>query len=259
MKIEYLDVTTQIGCPVNCLKYCPQEVVVRNYSGNRRLTIKKWALVLSHLPHGLPICFSGLSEPFANPNTMDFIDMAEEAGHPLALFTTLYQASKKDVERLVRHKFLVFCLHLPDGHVTNFPLSEDYMANVFTVIQNVENVTFCLMNKLFVSQNREKIARDIPSKRKLFRLCSRLRHPNFNLLPNGDVYLCPLDFGLSHAIGNLFTEKYKTIRERFWPKRKNFELCSTCSQNYSLLEYTVDYAGNKIKTHLFNLRDQSNL
>lgn len=253
MKYEYLEITTQIGCPVNCLKYCPQEVTVRKYSGKRRLTIPDWEVVLSHLPQKLPIYFSGFCEPFANPNTIDFIEMAHKAHHPLGIYTTLYQASQEAVERLVKYQFLTFCLHLPDGEVMKIPLSQEYKDNVFTVLQNVKNVHFSIMNDLFVSMNRENITRDFPDKQKFFKFCVKLNHPQFNLLPNGNVSLCCMDFGLSHMLGNLFTEDYVTIRKRFWSNRKKFELCSTCYYNNSPLRVVADYANNKVKTHLFHL------
>ena len=256
MEGEYLDVTTQIGCPVNCAKYCPQEVTISRYSGVQRLTLGNWALILSHLPKRLPVCFSGVCEPFANPDTIDFIDMAHEAGHPLAIYTTLYQASKKDVERLVSYRFLTFVLHLPDGQTMKVPLSEEYKTNVFTVIQRVKNVTFCIMNDLFVSGNRENITRGIPARKKVFKLCSRLSHPNFNVLPNGDVNLCPIDFGLSHIVGNLFKEDYETIRERFWSKRKSFDICSTCYYNKPLIKFAFKYVGDKIRKRMFHLKNQ---
>lgn len=256
MEGEYLDVTTQVGCPVNCLKYCPQEVTVNRYSGIRRFTVENWRLVLSHLPRRLPICFSGICEPFANPKTMDLIDMAEEAGHPLAIYTTLYQASKEDVERLVKHSFLTFVLHLPDGEAMKVPLSEEYKDNVFTVIQKVKNVEFCLMNDLFVSGNRENVTRGIPAKKKVLKLCSRLSNPNFNVLPDGDVSLCPIDFGLCNIVGNLFTESYGDIRKRFWSKRRSFDLCSTCYYNKPLIRYAFKYVGDRVRKPMFHIKER---
>ena len=253
MKYEYLEITTQIGCPVNCLKYCPQEVTVGKYSGKRRLTITDWEIVLSHVPPALPIYFSGFCEPFANPNTIDFIKMAHNAGHPVGMYTTLYQASREAVERLVKYQFMTFCLHLPDGEAMKIPLSQDYQDNVFTVLQNVKNVHFSIMNDLFVSMNRENITRGSSVKKKIFKFCVKLNHPQLNLLPNGNVSLCCMDFGLSHTLGNLYTEDYLTIRKRFWSQRKKFELCKTCYYNNSPLKVMADYANNKVKTGLFHL------
>ena len=178
--------------------------------------------------------------------------MAHQTGHPLAIYTTLHQASEKDVQRLVKHRFLTFVLHLPDGQFMKFPLSEEYKTNVFTVIQKVKNVKFCIMNDLFITGNRENVTRGIPARKKVFKLCPRLSHPNFNVLPDGDVSLCPIDFGLSHILGNLFAEDYRAIRERFWSKRKSFDLCSTCYYNKPLTEFAFNYVRKKVRRHMLS-------
>jgi hypothetical protein len=235
LRYEYLEITTKIGCPVNCLKYCPQEVTTSRYSGKRTLPLDDWEIMLNHLPKKLPLFFSGFCEPFANNKVVDLIDMAHKAGHPIGIYTTLYQASRIDVEKLVKYPFLNFCLHLPDGNAMKIPLSQEYKDNVFTVLCNVRNVYFCIMNDLFKSLNRENVTRGVSIKRKHFRFCYKLDHPQFNLLPNGDVSLCCMDFGLSHILGNLLTENYVDIKRRFLAHKTTFELCSQCRYNNSPL------------------------
>lgn len=232
---EFLEITTKIGCPVNCLKYCPQEVTASRYSGKRTLPIDGWEIMLNHIPKKLPLIFSGFCEPFANDKVVDLIDIAHKAGRPIGIFTTLYQASRIDVEKLVRYPFLIFCLHLPDGNAMKIPLSQEYKDNVFTVLHNVRNVSFSIMNDLFESSNRENVTRGVSIKRKRFRFCYKLDHPQFNLLPNGDVSLCCMDFGLSHILGNLLTENYVDVKRRFLARNKKFELCSQCNYNVSPL------------------------
>ena len=231
MTYEYLEVTTQIGCPVKCWKYCPQEVTVKNYSGKRTLSQNDWKIILSHIPKKIPLVFSGFCEPFANSETIKLIDMAYETGHPLGIYTTLYQASRDDVDRLIKYPFLTFCLHLPDGNAMKIPLSQNYKDNVFTVLHNVKNVSFSIMNDLFKSTNRENIARGRSIKNNPFRFCVKLTRPQFNLLPNGNVILCSHDFNLSHILGNLLTENYSEIRKRFLKNNKKFKLCSLCYNN----------------------------
>jgi hypothetical protein len=145
----------------------------------------------------------------------------------------------------VKHHFLTFCLHLPDGEAMKIPLTQDYKDNVFTVLQSVKNVQFSIMNNLFVSMNRENITRGLPAKKKFFKLCAKLDHPQFNLLPNGNISLCCMDFGLSHTLGNLYTENYETVRKRFCSKRKKFELCSTCYFNNSPLRVVANYINKR--------------
>ena len=235
MKREYLEVTSRIGCAVDCLKYCPQKLTESLYSGNKVLSICDWQTILDHLPDDLPIFFSGFSEPFGNNHLIELIDMAYKKGHPLGLFTTLFQASREDVEKLVKYPYLSFCLHLPDGNVMKIPISQEYKDNVFTVLQNVKNVSTSIMNDLFVDNNRENMAKGIQSKTKHFRFCEKLDYPQFSLLPNGNVSICCMDITASQIIGNLLTENYADIKQRFLASKKKFKLCSHCHYNVSPL------------------------
>lgn len=252
-RYEHLEITTRIGCPNNCLKYCPQEVITSMYSGKRTLALDDWKVMLDHVPKELPLLFSGFCEPFANNRTIDLIDMASEVGHPIGIYTSLYQASREDVEKLIKYSFLVFCLHLPDGKVMKIPISQEYKDNVFTVLQNVGNVHFSIMNDFFESNNRENISRGSGSRKKPFRLCIKLKNPQFNLLPNGDVILCCMDYGLRHILGNLLTENYVDIRKRFLEHKKTFSLCSTCYYNASLMKTLAELAQYQVKKNLLHL------
>jgi hypothetical protein len=233
MKREYLEVTTQIGCPVNCIKYCPQQITASKYSGETTLSASHWKTILSHLPNDLPIFFSGFSEPFSNSHLIDLIEMAHTSGHPLGIFTTLYQASREDVQKLVKYQYLSFCLHLPDGNVMKFQVSQEYKDNVFTVLQNVKNASLSIMNDLFVDNNRENLTKEIHSRTKHFRFCEKIDYPQFMLLPNGNVNICCMDFQLKQPIGNLLTENYVDIKQRFLVQKKDFKLCSHCHYNIS--------------------------
>jgi hypothetical protein len=251
LNYEYLEITTKIGCPVNCQKYCPQEVTINKYSGKRSLSIDDWKIILGHIPNRLPLFFSGFCEPFANNRLLDFIEMSQKTGHPIGIYTTLYQASRVDVEKLIKYPFLEFCLHLPDGNVMKLPPFEDYKDNVFTVLCNVRNVSFSIMNDLFKSLNRENLTRGALMKRKRLKFCHKLDHPQFVLLPNGDVTLCCMDFGLSYILGNLLTENYVDIKQSFLARKKTFDLCSQCKINVSPFKILVDSVKRQAENHFY--------
>ncbi len=237
-KEEYLEITAKIGCPVMCLTLCPQEVTIRNYQdSNKVLTLENFKTALAHVPEKLPICFSGFSEPFAAKDILKMIKYAAESGHPLLMFTTLYQASTRDVNELIQYSYLEFRLHLPDGKNMKIPLTEEYKDNVFTVMHNIPNLTFSLMNNNFTSNNREKVVRGTYKGKKKTGYCFRRTTPQFVLLPNGDVQLCCMDFGLWHKIGNLFEDDYEKIRNNY--RGKYFELCSTCRNNISFSSHVA--------------------
>jgi hypothetical protein len=228
--LEYLEITTKVGCPIGCLKYCPQDVLVKNYvSPERVLNLKNFEKAVSTVPRSVEICFSGFCEPFANPDAVRMVEHAYARGHPVSVFTTLYNLSLGDVDALVKVPFEKFCLHLPDGKYAHIPVSPAYMLNVFTVLQNVRNVGFSCMNGLFASNQREDFVRGRNLKRHPIGYCYKRRYPEFVLMPNGDVQLCCMDFGLKHKVGNLLHEDYSAIRKRFLNGSKKYALCSYCN------------------------------
>ena len=238
--MERLEITTKIGCPVNCKKYCPQHKTIKNYAGDQRLLdLETFKKALSSVPKTVRIDFSGYCEPFANSEAIDLIEYAFQQGFKIHLFTTLFQASVNDVKRLSKIKFEGFTLHLPDGVYMNIPISHEYMENVFYVLRNVPNVKVMLMNDTFQTDNREVLNESDFKKKKFMRQCILYRKPDFVLLPNGDLQLCCRDFALRCRIGNLLTEDYLVVRERFLGQKKDFALCYDCILYESLKKRSV--------------------
>ncbi len=158
---EYLEITTTIGCTVGCLRYCPQEVTTGNCSDKQKtLTMDGFKMALGHIPPKLPLVFSGFSEPFANKETINYIAYAHETQHPVGIFTTLQGVSQTGLKELLKYKYLVFCLHLPDGRTAKIPVTEEYKNNGFTVLQNIPNVSLSIMNDGFVADNRGMLPGD---------------------------------------------------------------------------------------------------
>jgi MoaA/NifB/PqqE/SkfB family radical SAM enzyme len=66
------------------------------------------------------------------------------------------------------------------------------------------------------------------------------------LLPNGDVSLCCMDYGLKHILGNLFTQEY----EELIPKPLScFDLCKFC-------ENAIDVNDPKLEKEKSNMRTE---
>lgn len=239
-KAEYIEFSVGVGCPVKCLKYCPQEVTIRNYKSMEKiLSLENFKKIMLKLPRSLGIVFSGFCEPFISKEFVKMVQFTHERGHKILVATTLFNATKEDVKKLIKIPLVTLALHLPDGKVTKFPITQEYKDNVFTVIQNVPTLTFALMNDLFVTNNRENITRGFLPKHKRIGYCPKLIIPQFVVLPNGDVYLCCMDFGLWHKLGNLLEENYETIRNRLRTK-KPFELCRYCNQNKTYIKHLAN-------------------
>ncbi|MGD0996350.1 MAG: SPASM domain-containing protein [Candidatus Bathyarchaeia archaeon] len=248
LKSEFLEFTLAVGCPVQCLRYCPQEVFIKKYGNKVRLmSFEVFKQILAKVPTSAGIIFSGFCEPFVNS---DFVRMAEYAyynGYKLLVFTTLYGAKTSDVERLLNLEYSGFCLHLRDGQVINFPLSPEYEHNVFRVIEGLPNVTFSLMNELFTTNNRENVTRGVLPISKHVGFCSKLVTPQFVVLPSGSVQLCCNDFGLQHVVGNLLKEDYATIKKRFLAKKCSYHLCEYCSRSVPYTRHLYDKMTAKAK------------
>lgn len=213
---EWVEFTLAIGCPVGCHKYCPQDVLLRNYGQqSRMMSLELFKNILEKIPKTVCIDFAGFCEPFTNP---DFVNMAEYAyhnGYELMVYSTLHGAKSSDIDRLLQLNYREFCLHLRDGQIVKFPSTPEYEHNVIRIIEGIPNLTFSLMNELFETNNRENVTRDILPKTKKVGFCRKLVTPQFILLPNGSMQLCCADFGLKHTVGNLLTEDYDTIKKRF--------------------------------------------
>lgn len=249
MNKEWLEITTKVGCPIKCPKYCPQEVTIRQYQDEDKvLSFENYKEILFNTPDNLTIGFSGFCEPFINKNAMNMIVLADAAGHGIRLNTTLVGASMEDVIRLTKIKFEMFCLHLPDGNNAQIHVTQEYKDKVFVVLQCIPNVEFSIMNDLFFTTGREDVCRDASNKghSMLFKHCQDWDNPKFVVMPNGDVYLCCMDFGLENKMGNLLTETYDDIKKRYHPP---YSRCKRCYMALPLLVYAGERFMQYYKKH----------
>jgi hypothetical protein len=239
---DMLEFTLAVGCPVQCKRYCPQEVFLQKYGNNpRMLSFNAFKQILYDVPTNVTLNFAGFCEPFVNPDFSRMAEYAYNKGYNLQVATTLYGAKSSDIDRLLDLEYQVFCIHMRDGKVVNFQLTPEYQDNFFRVIEGVPNVVFTIMNGLFSSNNRENVTRGVLPKPKAVGFCQKLITPQFVVLPNGDAFLCCQDFGLKHKMGNLFTEAYAEIKQRFIQNKNHYyQLCSYCSFNkpYSEVLYS---------------------
>ena len=129
-----LEITTMIGCPLKCT-FCPQDLLRAKYGKQEKyLSFENFKLIVSKLPGYVRIDFSGMAEPWANPDATAMLVHALEQGFNIALYTTLYGMKEQDapvvVEMLARraHQVEVICIHLPDadGNMRGFRNSPEY-------------------------------------------------------------------------------------------------------------------------------------
>jgi len=197
----HLEVTTYIGCPNMC-DYCPQELLIKTYKGKRRMDIDDFKKILENVPTDVEIHFSGFSELFFHKDCVSFLKEAFKR-HQVVVYTTTRGMTDKIVEQIKDMPFKMFVIH-DIGDTRPLPFVH--------FINKIDD-----SNKISRGGNLWKV-----EERSGF--CSRSRDFKQNVvLPNGDVYLCCMDYGLKHKLGNLFETNFNELE-----RKKFYELCKTC-------------------------------
>lgn len=250
-----LEITTHIGCPMNCVD-CPQDLLRKKYKGKKDLDFEDYKRVIDKVPAGTRIDFSGMCEPFCNPRCADMILYAYEKGFPLALYTTLQGATMEDYEKLKGVHYEVVTIHLPDrdGRST-FRFTDEYYnvllhwncdnyschgnidVRVLPYLKYRNLITF-MHDRAGNVEGRPHITLD--ADRPLWCITSG-RDMNHNvLLPNGEVIMCCMDYGMTGRFGNLFTQTYEEVlcskqaREMRLTLDRGESICRHCSNAHPI-------------------------
>lgn len=205
------------------------------------MSLSSFQQLLATVPRQVDVHFSGFSEPWHAPECAEMVLAAAKRGHRVAMFTTADRMSRDDLAVLSEVEFKRFVVHLPDseGEMKLEP-TEEYLAFLEALarsrVPNVEFVTLGVPHP----EVRKRIGHTPSSRRVHTRagnapLAGLSVGPAFSdaeirarnrgtslvcradrmfanvLLPNGDVQLCCMDYGLSHGLGNLFVESYRDI------------------------------------------------
>ena len=236
---SHLEITTSIGCKINCIKYCPQELITSRYKGNKYLTLENFKYLISTVPKEIPIIFAGVSEPFLNPHTIDMILYAHIQGHLIQVDSTLVGLCLIDAELISSTvPFQQFVIHLPDTHGNaHINITEEYCRTLGIILGGVHNLSFMNMGMMFESLHMEDIARGTSTVHKKGRVCCyRHEHPDYYMMPNGDVYFCCITRGLIEQVGSLYDNTYQELTEPEWFQKQSLRMqtdeqsiCHKCS------------------------------
>jgi sulfatase maturation enzyme AslB (radical SAM superfamily) len=207
----WLEITTISKCTIDC-KYCPQQTFQEHYQGNTMLTLEDFKKALSKVPKNVAIHFSGFSEPFLNPQCLDMIEHAHRKGHKIVVYSTLIGLKTKNVEKLTDCNPEMI-LHLPDklGNA-KIPVTETYKKTLDTVLKKINVTGYYIMDDNFISNERAGQCNDTPQRHvRGWFFCEKLLGSQFVMLPNCDVVLCCMDYGLKHTVGNLLMQSWQEI------------------------------------------------
>ena len=251
------------GCVVDCV-FCPQRTLQNVYKGERFLSLDNFKIAVDKMPKDIRVTFAGFTEPWLNPKTTEMLLYAHENGHPVSVFTTGIGMSLDDIERIKGVPFAGnpnggFVLHLPDQErKAKHPITDRYIkvierfGEVHSQIQN-----FTLMCMGTVHESVRHVFPEAPTYQMWSRAgnllgesimkpellnrkdeyksvyhgeqpmtCGCLEKLYHNImLPNGDVSLCCMDYGLEHILGNLVEQEYDEVIPE---DNTCFNLCRFC-------------------------------
>ena len=224
-----LEITTNIPCPNQCI-YCPQDILQKQYNKCRYLTFDTFRICLSKLPPKLRLHFSGFSEPFNNPDCCHMIKYAYEQEFEVCLYSTLIGLTAEALNVIKDIQFHAISIHLPNdlmkfkitpkynsillSFIKIFPNAKRHIIGLSNILSNSINANIIPTINLH-SRANNIIDEDIGIRRHPYTQgkiqCGIGNLKNNILLPNGDVYLCCMDFGLKHKLGNLVTDTYESL------------------------------------------------
>lgn len=221
-----LEITTHIGCPINCVD-CPQKLLRSRYKGKMTMSLEDFKRAIDKVPEGTRIDFSGMCEPFANKDCADMILYAADKGFPIALYTTLQGSTMEDYEKLKDIDYDIVVIHLPDqdGRST-FRLTPEYLeclgawdCNAYSCHGTVDDRvrSYCRWRQLITFMHdragnvecRPHIS--LPTDRLLMCQTSQFAMNHNVLLPDGTVLMCCMDYGMTGRFGNLFEQSYDEV------------------------------------------------
>lgn len=241
-----LEITTMASCTVRC-RYCPQDALAAAYPKDaaHRLSLADFQTVVDKLPACVRIDFSGFVEPWLNAQATSMLGYALAMGHSVAIYTTAQGMRDVDVVAglLERHaaQVEVLCLHLPDAHgnMTGLRITPMWrqavarLRQLRAVLRRYEEMTMSAAGELdeqplpaerllpWVGHDRagsldrgqigaQAVERAVRHEGVVG--CSFTPFYDQNvLLPNGDVVLCCMDYGLERRLGNLLEQDYFEI------------------------------------------------
>lgn len=256
-------INTKTGCVVDCV-FCPQRTLQKSYTGERFLSLDNFKKCIDKIPTEVRITFAGFTEPWLNPDCSDMVLYANEKGHPISVFTTGIGMKLDDIEKIKDIPFAGqpnggFTLHLPDKErKAKHPITDRYVKVIERfgeVYKEIQNFTTMCMGEVDDSVSHVFYGSHVPEmwsrsgnlfgeslmKPELMnrkdeyksvyhgeepRTCGCIEKLYHNVvLPNGDVSLCCMDYGLEHIIGNLLDQSYEEVIPR---DNTCFNLCRFC-------------------------------
>lgn len=236
-----LEISTVAGCSIKCT-YCPQDTLTTQYKSSvKKLSLDNFITIINKLPSDIKIHFTGFSEPLFNSECYKMIGFAKEKKLYTKISTTLYKANEENINCLIGGKRILdkIILHLPaDDNNMNIVIDNHYVTNTSKVSKVLLPTDYIVIFGKKIHPSLESAVASTRAKISFLSLdymnwnsragnlnyekkidlkhfekikCSKNRTTQNILLPNGDVYLCCMDWKLEHKMGNLLENSYIDI------------------------------------------------
>jgi hypothetical protein len=208
--------------------------------------------MLANMPSEMMVFWTGFAEPLQNDHFPDLFDLISGAGYASQISTTLFASNRQSIQVLCdRKKWDRVTLHLPDNSGQMLAeITPRYLGDLREVVHCMDPAkdlihVFGELNNDIRRVFEEPGMRDVVSKIKTmlidldsplkttrannihsdqpppepkaedgFLFCKEKRFNQPVLLPNGDLSMCCMDYGLTNIVGNLLHESYDSIVKR---------------------------------------------
>ena len=239
-----IDITTKVGCSINC-KYCPQDIFLEQYyqkNANREslLSLNVLEKCINHMPTNTSYIFAGFAEPFLHPKCIDLVKLICNYKKEIDVYTTLVGINAVTLKDLMRLPINHIILHVADEKgYAKIPLTDEYfeileraihgkksdgkafvdMCNsqakpndkVEKICQGKYKVTSTLLDRAGNLEGIELVSKRINKGPITCGVCGNQLNRN-ELLPDGTLLLCCMDYGMMHELGNLANQSYNEIK-----------------------------------------------
>ncbi len=230
--MNILEITTKIGCKNACI-YCPQDKLMKAYrkrSNLLEMSFDVFKKCIDKVPSNVQICFCGMSEPWLNPECTKMMLYAYKKEHDISVNTTLVGMKLRDADLFTSIPFEYFNVHLPSKeHYEQIDVDEHYLKILKKISKSNIKVSFILQSGMLHPKVQSLIKKEIypqglftragnikikhiplPKRKRGVMWCFQNLSRHI-LLPNGDVGLCCMDYGLKHILGNLLSSDYDSL------------------------------------------------
>ena len=253
------------------------------------LSLADFKTCVDKLPPDVMVSFSAFGEPQMNPAFTDMVLYAHSVGHPVELYSTLVGMTRESYQKIRDVPFRNVVLHIPDREDnSHFDLTPEYLELVNLVICDamagrfkihayschgeVHPAIVDLVHKsgIFIVSELHDRAGNVKktdvkhTAHKKGRIwCARSgRKPDWSeLLPDGTVCLCCMDFGVKYVLGNLLTQSYDQIMQgeamrdlclRMKGEKDGDCICRRCVFAENTVEHFIKWSAMRLVKLLFN-------